>query len=246
MSERVRISKNPSEHDAFMNLTDDLQKTVLTLPDTLRYTLFGWTELESAQWTLYRETGNALYALVSNPDTASTTNRKKMTDHIAEVRSYDNNKLTGHHLLDKVGLNGTVDDWRTFNVKRGTTLQAEPVRHAEEEVSERPVIVLKALEPGAHILSVSDADNPGSKKLPEGMAFAKVYRYIGTEATTDLDLYKFIDNAKLGEVTSDFTGVVQPGTTKIYAWYYGRYESKKGKLGMAGAIIRVEIVLIAP
>ena len=247
MSEDLRISTKPSEFDDYMNRTDDWQLTVVTPPDILRYTLLGWTQEESNQWTAFRQKSNELWALLNNPDSATKVVRQKMKDHIKTVRAYDNNKSTGHHLLDKVALNGTIDDCATFNVKRGTTLQADPVHHTDDPVLTPPVITLKDLEPGYHRLSLKYPDASESKKVPDGAVFAKVFRYVGTAPPASIKTYELIGSARRAEIVSKFEGITPPeGDVKLYAWYFARYENKKGELGPIGNILRVEVVLVTP
>jgi hypothetical protein len=242
MAEHTRIHRKPSEFDAYMNLTDELQKSILTPPTTQRYTLWGWTQEESEQWTIFRLESNLLYADYTNADLIGPMVRKKMHDHIALVRNYDNDRLVGHKLLDMVARNGTIDDYSIFNVKRGTTLQSPPVQHADEP-SMQPKISLQKAGYGNHIIRLEDPDQPDSHSLPDGMASAKLYRYIGVNQPEDERLYEWIGNAKRGYVTSEFYDYMpQEPNVKYYAWYFGRYESNKGKLGAHGNILKVEIM----
>jgi hypothetical protein len=243
MSGVVRISRDPAECTAYMLRTDNLQKSVLTPPSTLRYTLYGWTAQESADWTNFRERLESLYKLYSNPDKVGPSIRKQIKLLINEIRRYDNDKLNGHKLLNKVAVNGNVDDWRSFNVKRDTTLASDPVHHGDDVELPLPDIIVKKIGVGFHELLITNSESPGSKKKPEGIQFVKVYRYIGKVAPTSHSQYVFLDNAKIGKIISKFVNLEIVDNEKIYAWYYACYESKNGKLGRPCSSTRVEIVL---
>jgi hypothetical protein len=243
MANTIRISKKPAEFDAYMNVTDELQKSVLTPPSTLRYTLYGWTQEESEQWTNFRLQSNILYAILSDPDKIGPAAETNMKLHIKTVRAYDNDKINGHHLLNKVADRGTMNDWQTFNVKEGTPREADPVEHADEPVK-KPNVMLKENSVGSHLLRLYDPESPDSRKVPEGMMFAKLYRYIGTNPPENIHLYEFVGNAKQGYVSSEFSDYVPPDpNSKLYAWYFGRYESKKGPLGANGLILKVDVMI---
>jgi hypothetical protein len=244
MVREVRISKKASVFNDMMARTDKLQLSVLTPPSTLRYTLWHWTAEESAAWTAFSVKSLALYAQYSDPDTVSPAIRKAMKELIKDVRAYDNDKAHGHHLLDKVALFGTLDDCLTFNVKGRTVLAADPTHHSEEAVTLRPSVTVLSNEEGIQLLKVINPNTPGSKKLPEGIAFAKVYRFIGTEQPQDLNLYIFDGNAKRGEYTSTFGNLQLSDNKRTYAFYFARYESKLGILGAPSTIVKAEILLV--
>jgi hypothetical protein len=246
MANKVRIPKNSAEFDDYMNRTDDLQKSDDPATSQKKYLTFGWKDQESAQWNTFRLQSNLLFAAYNDPDKTGKSAVAKMQEHIKTVRKYDNDKLEGHHLLDKVALGGTVDDCLTFNVVRGTALEATPVRHADDPSGLTPVLMFKKYELGSHVLGVSCADTPGSKKLPEGMAFAKIYRFIGKTAPTKLSQYEFAGNAQRGEFTSEFPDLEIPEGESWEAWYFGRYESKKGALGNPGQVINAPVMVAAP
>jgi hypothetical protein len=246
MANTVRISKDPAKFDAYMNITDDLQKSDDPITSQKKYLGWGWKDAESTQWSAFRVESNLLYAAYIDPDKTGKSAIAKMKAHIKAVRKYDNNKTEGHHLLDKVALNGTLDDCFTFNVVRGTSLEADPVRHEDDPSGLFPVITFKKHELGSHVLAVVSAETPDSKKLPDGMAFAKVYRYIGKTAPTKLSQYEFAGNAKRGEFTSEFPDLEIPEGEAWEAWYFGRYESKKGALGNPGPVVNAPVMVAAP
>jgi hypothetical protein len=242
MRTKTRISKKPIEFNNYMNLTDDLQVSITPPASTKRYLLWGWTDDESSQWTAFRHDCNQLFAEYSDPDKSGHGVIAKMNETVSKVRYYDNSKKDGHHLLDKVALNGTVDDCLTFNVVRGTVLQADPVHHSDGPVTLLPTLVFKKHELGSQIIGVSCSTDPKSKKLPEGIVFAKIYRYVGKTPPTSLMQYQFIGNAKYGEFTSQLADIIIPEGETWEAHYFGRYESCKGTLGNPSAVISAPIM----
>ena len=123
MTKTVRISTEPADFDAYMNLTDAYQLEIVPPSTEKNYVKWGWTIEESDQWTQFRKQSNLIYALYTNPDKVTSVIRKQMKEHIKTVRLYDNDPEDGKHLLDKVALNGSADDCATFNVVRGTFFQ---------------------------------------------------------------------------------------------------------------------------
>jgi hypothetical protein len=246
MANTVRISKDPQEFDDYMNLTDNLQKSDDPSTSQKKYLNWGWKDAESTQWTAFREQSNLLYAIYNDPDKTGHSARVKMNEHIATVRKYDNDKKEGHHLLDKVALNGTLDDCFTFNVVRGTALEADPVHHDYDPTPYIPVLSFKKYNLGSHLIGVSCADTPDSRSLPEGMKYAKIYRYMGKTAPAKLTDFEFAGNAKYGEFTSDFGDLVIPEGEKWDAYYFARYESENGKLGNPSQVVNAPIMVAAP
>jgi hypothetical protein len=243
MEREPRISRNPAKCTEYMIITDDLQKSVLTAPDTLRYALYGWSAAESKAWSDFRVKCEKTYSVYSDPAKTGPGPRLAMHILIKQIRAYDNHPKEGHHLLDKVALNGTIDDCFTFNVKRGTTLEAKPRRYESKEINSTPVISIKNIGLGNHTLLIEHPENLQSKKLPEGIIFVKIYRYIGSEPPQKLNQYEMIGNAKRSEFISDFADLEFDTDKKVYAWYYARYESTKGLLGLPGNIRKAPVIL---
>jgi hypothetical protein len=244
MYREPRIPLVPVKCNDFMIRTDENQKSMLTPPSTQRYTLYGWTEEESLTWSAFRKEIEELYALYSNPDKTGPMIRKAMKILIKKIRAYDNDQIKGHHLLDKVALNGTLDDWTTFNIKRGTTLASGPTHHDNNPELILPNLSLSENTYGSHLLLVHNPENPQSKKLPEGVVFAKIFRCISTEQPASLKAYEFIGNAFRGKYISNLEDIERDEHTRLFAYYYCLYESKKGKLGPPSKILRVEILLL--
>ncbi len=241
MERETRISRNPARCTIFMINTDDLQKSILVEPDTLRYTLFGWTEEESLAWSDYRQKCEEAYQNYTNPVTKGYTTRLIMRTLIKEIRRYDNDPRYGHHLLDKVALNGTIDDCAVFNVRRGTPRAAKPHRSSNTIPEHTPHLTIATIDLGMHILKVRHPQTPESKALPEGIVFIKIFRYIGTEAPAKLSDYDMIGNAQRAKFISLFGDLHLQTDKKVFAWYYGRYESKKGLMGPCGPVVKAPV-----
>jgi hypothetical protein len=246
MEREPRISLVPVKCMNFMIRTDENQKSLLTPPSTQRYTLYGWTLEESLAWTAFREKIEKVYALYSNPDKTGPAVRETLKLLIKKIRAYDNNRKEGHHLLDKVALFGTIDDWVIFNIKRGTTLASGPTHLNNKSDQIVPNIFLLKNDLGMHVLMVRNPETPASKKLPEGVAFAKIFRCISSETTVSKKEFDFIGNASRGKYLSNLIDIEQDKHTRLFAYYYCRYESKKGLLGLPSAVLRVEILLVSP
>jgi hypothetical protein len=245
MPETVRISKEPKTLNDYMNRTDDLQLSVVPPAVDKKFKIWGWTQDESAQWTAFRTECNKLFADYSDPDKKGHALNLKMNELVSKVRKYDNDRADGHHLLDKVALNGTVDDCITCNVVRGTVLASPPVRHADDPTSFIPELRFKSYAPGQHVITV-ECSGASGKKLPEGMSFAQIYRCISATKPADLTHFELIGNAKRGIFKSNFPGVVPGKDEVLSAYYFGRYVSKKGELGNPGPVIDAPIMLAKP
>jgi hypothetical protein len=241
----VRISRNKEKFNTYMNTTDDLQKSDLPSPSTeKRYTLWGWKNEESEQWSLYRETSNNLMMLLGDPTKTGPANIKKMNVLIKEVRAFDNSKINGHHLLDKVASFGSVDDQIAFNVRRGTVLD-DPAEEAEKK-PEMMVPSLSIIEYGLgqQLIGAAQSDATKTIALPEGIKFLKIYRFIGVEKPQSTDDYHFLGNAKRGRLLSSFEGVQAVEGKTLKAYYLARYESNIGELSGWSAILESPVMLV--
>ncbi len=248
-SKNERISTKPSEFAPYMQSTDKLQLSINPTTGNPKWKDWGWTSAQSAQWTSFRNQSDLLFPQWSDKNNNNTNITDQMGILIRNVKKYDNDPLTGFHLLDKVAMNGTISDCETFHVKRGTALAAVSHQGAATARNigglvagpEKPVLAMKKYDVGEHHITVTNPDTPKSHALPSGIKFAKVYRYIGTVAPTSLSQYQFVGNAKRGSVLSSISSAdlaAIPANTISYAWYIARYESNKGVLGDAcGAIV---------
>ncbi|HEX7415355.1 MAG TPA: hypothetical protein VF411_15025 [Bacteroidia bacterium] len=254
MADRTRISSIASEFAAFMQRTDNLQLAVGTPTTTRKWQNWGWTLGQSQQWTAYRNQSDLLYPQYADPKHVNTDITDEMNLLIANVKKYDNDHLTGARLLDKVALNGTLNDCETFNVKRGTALAAVSHQGAATQRavggvagSLTPLGVVKHYFVGQHVLEATNPNTPNSHALPDGAKFCKGYRFIGTagQVPTATAQYVFVGNVKRGTLHSSFTAAdlaAFPAETVVYAWYIFRYESTTGVLGDPCGSIKAQIL----
>jgi hypothetical protein len=259
-----RISGKPTEFAPYMQSTDKLQLSAgtpiivsgVSTPQT-KWQNWGWTLAQSQQWTSFRNQSDLLFPQWSDKNHNNTDTTDQMGLLIKNVKKYDNDPLTGFHLLDRVALSGTISDCETFHVKRGTALAV--VSHQGSATARsvggvavgtgasslKPVLSIKKYDVGEHIVSVVNPETPKSSALPDGIKFAKLYRFIGTAAPTAISQYTFVANAKKGKALSSFADAdlaAFAAGTVVYAWYIARYESNKGVLGDACGAIHAQIL----
>jgi hypothetical protein len=243
MRGKIRISQKPPEFDNYMVRTDNLQLKIMPQATEPNWKRYGWEEEESQEWTQFRRESNELFALYNDPDEVTRVIRRKMNAHIAKVRRYDNDKSTGHHLLDKIALNGTVDDCATFNVARGTILQDKPEKENKNPKEYSPYLSLLKIDICTHVLQVTCVDVPNSKKLPEGMAFALIFCCITSEPLTKDSHFDLVGTSKYGKFTSNLNSFVPEDGKTYTVHYYGRYLSNNGDLGNPGHTISAPLIL---
>jgi hypothetical protein len=228
----TRIPVKPAEFAAYMGTTDDYQ--MKNTP--ANYTLWNWTAAESAEWHAFRQQSDSLYAQFSDKKHSNTDIKDQVKALVRLVRKYDNDKATGHKLLDKVASFGSISDCEIFHVKRGTPIAASRSVRRSGPGIQKPVLGVKNISHSQHQLTVTNPDTPRSKSLPEGIKFAKVYRFIGAAAPADIKQYEFIGNAKRGLIISDFSEGEQGK-----AFYLARYESSSGELGSPSEVVSAVI-----
>ena len=227
----------------FIISVDNLQKSESNIPGTLRWQLWHWTQEESDFWTKQRNVIEPLLKQYSNRHTISTEEREKVKKAIKSIREYSSYDVNGHRLLLKIAAFGNNSDWSIANIKFGTPLAKKTGSGKLDATSlKSPLLSVVSNLLGQQLLFVRDVDAPSSTKLPEGIKFAKVYRYIGTEPPQNINEYEFVGNAKRGRLVCTFEGKEFSGNQKIYAYYIARYESKKGELGEHGAMAFAEIL----
>ena len=139
MADDLRIKTNPAWFTSFMLRTNAIQLTVVsTPPDVFYYTTLGWSPQESSDWKAFTQRAVAAYKIFSDPDKTGPGPKKVMKALINEVRGYDNDPSTGHHLLDLVAVHGTLDDCIAFNVKQGTVLAEKSTRRSNVPTTKIP------------------------------------------------------------------------------------------------------------
>lgn len=240
----TRIPTRPEQFAPYMDNTDDLQLAANpTAPPPQNFQKFGWTAAESAQWTAFRKQSDKLFQQVSDKKKSTSDLKDQMKILIKNVKAYDHDKLSGHHLLDKVALNGTTSDCETFRVKRGTALAKSVTKTSGDTGTLIPVLSVRKNNVGEHLLRATNNDKEKSKAIPKGMKFLKVYRFIGTKPPSSIDDYIFVANAKRGKALSHFSDLGLDPNVKMWAWYIARYESSTGKLGDPSPSIKVDVNL---
>ncbi len=252
-----RIPNKASAFAVYMQNTDNLQLSAGIPATTKKWQNWGWTAAQSAQWTSFRTQSDALYPQYADENHNNTSITDQMNILIKSTKKYDNDVLVGFHLLDKVALGGTINDCETFRVKRNSPLAGVSHQGAATARSVggiavgtgasagKPVLVIKKYDVGEHRISVTNPETPTSHALPDGIKFAKVYRYIGIAAPTGINQYMFVGNAKRGSVLSSFADAdlsAFAANVSVYAWYIARYESNKGILGDACGAIHAQII----
>ena len=231
----TRIPTSIPEFVAYMEDTDDYQLAIVAPATTANYLRWGWTAPQSAWWHTNRQKSDSLFAIYKNKKFRTSDNTEQIHQLIKVVSTYDH----ANHLLDNVAnsSNSINTDYEKFKVKRGTPLQDTTHSRTPNPGLLKPVITVREITHLQQRLTVRNPEEPESRGLPEGMKFARVYRFIGTNEPTDLKQFEFIGNAKRGLLISNF----ELADLKNEAWYYARYESNTGVMGAASEIISAVI-----
>ncbi|HEX7412985.1 MAG TPA: hypothetical protein VF411_02985 [Bacteroidia bacterium] len=242
-----RMPVKPDDLRSYMDNTDDYQLAIV--PDTrpgvppgstvAHYVLWGWSAVESGQWHTYRVAYDRIYQKIKDVPNASKGNRTTEKLLNKAIHAYDNDKLIGHHLLDKIALNGTIDDCEEFFVKRGTALASPTnLRIAQPPVNVETITIHKT----AHLLTrllVVLAGQKGRAK-PKGIKEIMVFK-----ANTALNAaapapsaYLYVGDVKRGLITIQHAATDE-GTK---AWFIAYTKSTKGVMGAPSAAISVTVM----
>ena len=240
----TNIPVNVLQAMMYIIAVDDLQLSQGTGGSgTYRWQDWHWTLAESAYWTSQRAIVEPLLEPYNNKKTITSEQRAQVKQAIKSIREYSNYDVNGHRLILKIAAFGNNHDWSEANIKFGTPLAKKPGKgggDATELKSPWCSVIVNKL--GEQELMIFDPENPNIKRKPAGIKFIKVYRCIGPQQPQNLSQYVFIGNASKGRLKVKFTGVDLSGNTKIYAYYFARYESNKGELGEAGPVVFAEIL----
>jgi hypothetical protein len=161
---------------------DELQRSPGKIAGTFKWQEWYWTQEESEFWTSLRDVVEPLLQPYMEKKTITSAQRENVKQAIKSAHEYASFDVQGHRLMLKIAAHGDVMDWTAANIKFGTSL-AKKTNIAKSES-------LKMLEPSLNIigniihqqmLSVRNPENPTSTKVPKGIKFAKVYRYVGTK-----------------------------------------------------------------
>ncbi len=211
--------------------------------NTHRYEDWHWTPAESAMFTSYRVILVQYREAYANKNTITTAERSIVKQTLKAVREYSGHGVTGHRLFLKIAAFGDTQDWNIANIKLGTPLAKKPaLAQGDSPVALQPVVIIKEVLSNEMILTVENPQTPSKVALPKGMKFSKVYRYVGSVAPKSTADFEFYGNAKKGRLAVNFDGIDLSGTTKLFAWFFARYESNKGELGQAGGWVSKQIL----
>ena len=224
---------------------DDLQLSGGPLPALFRWQIWKWLQIESDDWTGFRNILEPLLQPYINKKTITSEQRDLVKTTVKAARDYAGYGPHGHRLLLKIAAFGDNHDWEVANIKLGTPLAKKPGKAKSDSTAlKQPSLKIKYNILGEMMLTVLDPDNPTSVGLPAGMKFAKVYLYIGSVAPKNVNDYVFYGNAKRGKLSVKFTNIENSGTIKLYAYFIARYESNKGELGQPCGMVSAEIILL--
>jgi hypothetical protein len=243
MAKTSRISKKIAEFVLQMQVTDDLQLSILTPPSTKRFTLWGWSADESAAWTAFRTEAEVLYQIYGDPDKVTSAIRNKLKTLIINVNKYDHDPTLGHKLLDRVALLGTVDDCKSFNIKRSTSLAKVPIHGSGDPLTLTPRVGLKEVKKGMHVIDVDEPTMPGVKGKPKGVLAILIFCYIGQQAPTSNKQYSLVGAAIRGRFIYKINDVEVQGSVRLYAFYCARYLTTTGILGEFGNEIAADVMV---
>ena len=169
--------------------------------------------------------------------------RKKFRILIEKVSKYDHDPTENHHLLDKVALRGTVDDCKSFNVKRSTALAKTRVSGSKEFITLMPRVGLRKFMKCMNMLDVDDPTLPGSKARPKGVLAILIFCYIGLEPPTSNKQFELVGAAMRGRFVHIYANEGLSNSERLHAFYSARYLTKTGMLGGFGNVIEAPVIL---
>ncbi len=242
--ETTNIPQNVIKAILYIIALDNLQLSVGSSGvGTHKWEDWHWIITESAYVTSLRLILDPLKELYASKTNITTGQRDTVRKNIKLARDYSGYGLTGHRLLIKIAGFGNDNDWTVANIKFGTPLAKKPGKGKSESTAMlKPVLTLNNNKIGEMEIGVASPEAPSVIRLPEGMRFAKVFRCISTTKPISTDAFVLYGNAKRGKMHVTFDGIDLSGTEKLYAWFYGIYESTKGELGQASGMISAEIL----
>lgn len=210
---------------------------------TFKWQDWHWTQEESIFWHKMRNILSPMLKPYSNKKTITNEDKAMIRQTIKSLREYTGYDVGGHRLLFKIIAHGEYSDWAVANIKLGTPLAKKSGYHKSDSTAMlQPTVIIRKNIIGEMQLMVFNPNTPTSLRLPDGMKFAKVYRYIGTEPAKSVNDFTFCGNAFRGKLCVNFADVDQSSNVVLYAWYFARYESNKGELGAPGARVSAQII----
>ncbi|HEX7413044.1 MAG TPA: hypothetical protein VF411_03280 [Bacteroidia bacterium] len=244
MSDRSRIPTIAAEIAAYMDKTDNYQLALAPIqppapaPALYNWQRWHWTSQESADYHAFRLAYDANYALHSDKQHVDTEVRDEALVISRNIHSYDNDKDTGHHLLDKVALFGTLTDCETFNVKKGTALAtsgAATTRTAPAKVETVSVKENKHLLTRLLVVIAGQKGKGKPKGIKEIMMFKATTALKATAPA--LSAYEYVGDVKRG-----YINVTHTEADLDKAWFVARLKDNKGAIGQPSAAVGVNIM----
>jgi hypothetical protein len=232
---KTRVPIQPADLAAYMDNTDNYQLEIVPPSTVANYVAWGWTATESAQWHAYRLAYDKAYLLIK--DTENASKAEKLLNKA--IHAYDNDKLIGHHLLDKVALAGTIADCQLFLVKRGTALASNA--SLSRTISPIKVEVI-TLHKSQHLLSQLLVVLMGQKgrAKPKGIKEIMVFKAVTAQgaAAPALSAYLYVGDVKRGLITVQHAATDEGNK----AWFIAYTKTTKGILGAPSVVFSVTIM----
>lgn len=237
----ARFSRERTKFAGKLRVLDILQLSDGITPGTKKWEDFIWTSDDSVYVTTARTASDGYMDIINAERHCPPETKDSMKLLIDDFMDYDHGTTNGHRLLDKIALHGTIADCEKLGIKRGTALAKEPSHSSSTAIVDnvRAKLGVRSNTIGRHKITVVN-EVGDARSLPEGIAIARVHRFIGKVAPTSLSQYESIGNSKRGLFESNVENVPQ-STDKLYAWYIVRYEDTRGNIGQASEPLKLEI-----
>jgi hypothetical protein len=186
---------------------------------------------------------NEFYRIMESKKLCPPEIKDEMRILIREFLDYDHGKLNPHNLLNKIGMFGTLTDWESTNVRRGTPLAKPRSRIGSGKLTGncKPTISLRRIRMREHLIEIINQDAPESRTAPPGYVSTLIFCYIGTESPVNMNQYAYAGKAKRRLFSKSFPDLQPIENTRIYAWYIARYQDSQGGLSHNSEPLKVEI-----
>ncbi len=239
-----RMSSTLSGFTDDIDTLDDLANEPGIPPNATKSIDWKWTAAELLYVHTIRLRADIYWSQVKNSRVSPVELKDEYKQMITDFFAYDHGKSNSHHLLEKIGLFGTMEDCEYVKVKANTPLARTPVRTGNFKVDLIPVIELIYNQECMHMLCITNPATPKSKARPKGL-LPKVYCYISDQPTKKLSDYKEVGVVNRGYFLMRFDDPNLPSDVKLFAWYYVVYENHKGIKGKESEILKVAVFLKA-
>ena len=102
-----------------------------------------------------------------------------------------------------------------------------------------PVLTLKGVKSGEHVLTYADENTPESKAKPPGASNIEIYRYVGAQATADPEQATFVGAFSRNPIKQSFSAAEANRTVT----YFARWRTARGLVGPWSAPIAMGIAV---